>query len=238
MPRLRAAHLSQLASVRVCGLLFLMLLTLGERVELKERSDSHTIGPGYGIRTPRYTNSQNLRKPEEIRGEGLQETPSTVSCGDVLEPPLRLHRTAEQGGRMNILRLNFQSAPRITEAAPRACHNDLQSHSPVTAEERGPASGPISFSKPETKVWYREDQTKRKASLHVAQEKSGVPKGKGCVILGGDSGDDGVSISQDSARIQPTCMRSNQPRSTKAFHLVTLASQALYPAPRSKANHS
>lgn len=77
MPRLRAAHLSQLASVRVCGLLFLMLLTLGERVELKERSDSHTIGPGYGIRTPRYTNSQNLRKPEG-RGYRKPHPPSAV----------------------------------------------------------------------------------------------------------------------------------------------------------------
>lgn len=63
-----------------------------------------------------------------------------------------------------------------------------QSHSPVTAEERGPASGPISFSKPETKVWYREDQTKRKAFLHVAQEKSEVPKGKGCTIWEGTLG--------------------------------------------------
>lgn len=137
-----------------------MLLTLWERVELKERSDSHTIGPGYGIRTPRYTSSQNLRKPEEIRGEGLQETPSTVSCGDVLEPPLLLHRAAEQEGRMNSLRLSFQSVPRTTEAAPRACHNGRQSYSPVTAEGRGPASSPISFSKPETKVWYREDKPK------------------------------------------------------------------------------
>lgn len=102
-----------------------MLLTLRERVELKERSDSHTIGPGYGIRTLRYTSSQNLRKPEEIRGEGLQETPPTLSCGDVLEPSLLLHRAAEQGGRMNILKLNFQSVPRITEAAPRAHHNGL-----------------------------------------------------------------------------------------------------------------
>lgn len=97
------AHLSQLASSRVCGLLTCLsrLLTLGERAELKERPGSHTIGPGCGIRTPRYISSQNLRKPGEIRGEGLQETPPTLSQGDVLEHPLLLHRAAEQGGRMN-----------------------------------------------------------------------------------------------------------------------------------------
>lgn len=141
------------------------MLTVEERAELKERPGSHTIGPGCGIRTPRYTSSQNLRKPGEIRGEGLQETPPTLSQGDVLEHPLLLHRAAEQGGRVNITRLSFHIWPQDLQD----CTQSLSWWPPVSFSEvvtagnkgqhQGPSSGPFSFSKLETNAWYGEDQT-------------------------------------------------------------------------------
>lgn len=199
---------------------------------MKERPGSHTIGPGCGIRTPRYTSSQNLRKPGEIRGEGLQETPPTLSQGDVLEHPLLLHRAAEQGVRMNITKLSSKSVPRISKTTPRACHGGFQSHS----QERSLLGTEASFRAhhlaqshfPSQRPMTGIRKTKQKKGISpcgpgATRGQVGGAKGKASHHLGGNFGNDGVRL---FSSFPPICMRSSQSHSSEISHMVTLAPQA------------